>query len=82
MLWLASLTRKINEIPALQLSRSCTENFGDQNILPEIVSREESVNTWRLLVTHLRAVVRACLGGADHFRLADDPDTIQRIHLN
>src|SRR5215469_5914009 len=46
------------------------------------VAREESVNTWRLLVTHLRAVVRACLGGADHFRLADHPPRTGQIRLN
>jgi len=44
MLWLVSLTRKINEIPALQLSRSCTENFGDQNFLPKIVSESLEKN--------------------------------------
>ena len=37
------------------------------------VARKESVDTLRLLVTHLRVVARARLGRADHYRLADNP---------
>jgi len=44
MLSLVALTTKTIEIPAPQMSRSCTENFGDQNFLPEIVSESLEKN--------------------------------------
>jgi len=39
-----SLTTKAIGIPASHMYRSCTENFGDQNFLPEIVSQSPEKN--------------------------------------
>ena len=69
MLLLVSLTRKTIETPALQMSRSCTENFETVKFMPEIISKspamqQESVNTTQ---TFRRALFR------DDFRITNRP---------